>query len=62
MIDNFFKEEELNPCKEAINLLVDKLADKLYNAGKIKSKCLVVQFCFNWRACVKYGMWGAVKC
>jgi len=37
VIDNFFKEEELNACKDAINLLVDQLANKLYSAGKIKS-------------------------
>jgi len=36
-IDSFFNEEELNACKEAINLLVDELANKLYKAGKIKS-------------------------
>ena len=34
--DSFFKEEELNACKEAINSLVDELAHKLYNAGKIE--------------------------
>ena len=39
VIDNFFKEEELNTCKDAINLLVDQLANKLYSAGKIKSVC-----------------------
>jgi len=27
----------LNTCKDAINLLVDQLANKLYDAGKIKS-------------------------
>ena len=37
LIENFFTEEELNPCKDAINLLVDQLANKLYDAGKIKS-------------------------
>jgi len=38
LIDSFFTEDELNPGKDAINDLVDQLAHKLYNAGKIKSK------------------------
>ena len=37
LIDSFFTEDELNPGKDAINDLVDELAHKLYNAGKIKS-------------------------
>jgi len=44
-LDSFFKEEELNACKEAINSLVDELAHKLYNAGKIKS--MYRWFCGN---------------
>ena len=42
MVDSFFSEEELNPCKDAVNSLVDKLAHKLYDAGKIKSTYQVV--------------------
>lgn len=37
VIDSFFQSEELDPGKEAINNLVDELAIKLYDAGKIKS-------------------------
>jgi hypothetical protein len=37
LVDSFFKEEELNPAKDAINALVDELAQKLYKGGKIKS-------------------------
>jgi len=42
VVDSFFSEEELNPCKDAVNSLVDKLAHKLYDAGKIKSTYQVV--------------------
>ena len=38
MIDSFFTEDELNPGIDAINDLVDELARKLYNGGKIKSR------------------------
>jgi len=38
LIDSFFTEDELNPAKGAINDLVDELAHKLYNGGKIKSR------------------------
>jgi len=38
VIDSFFADEELNPGKDAINDLVDDLAHKLYNGGKIKSR------------------------
>ena len=38
VVENFFRPEELNACRDAIKLLVDSLATKLYNAGKIKSR------------------------
>jgi hypothetical protein len=38
LLDSFFKPDELDPGKAAINDLVDGLANKLFEAGKIKSK------------------------
>ena len=38
VIENFFKPEELEPCKKTIEDLVDKLAQKLLDNGKITSK------------------------
>lgn len=39
LIEDFFDvKKELDPVREAINTLVDDLAKKLYDAGKIKSK------------------------
>ena len=38
MVESFFTPEELDPAKEAIGELVESLANKLYNAGKITSK------------------------
>lgn len=38
MVENFFRPEELNACREAIKVLVDDLAKKLHDAGKITSK------------------------
>lgn len=39
MIEDFFDTKtELDPVREAINELVDGLAIKLHDAGKIKSK------------------------
>jgi hypothetical protein len=35
LVEDFFTREELDPCKDAINVLVDALAQKLYNGGKI---------------------------
>lgn len=38
LIEDFFDvKKELDPVREAINTLVDDLAKKLYDAGKIKS-------------------------
>jgi hypothetical protein len=39
-LDNFFKKEELDACREEIKELVEDLAQRLYKAGKIKSKWL----------------------
>lgn len=36
IIKDFFKPEELNPVRDAIDGLVEDLAQKLYKAGKIK--------------------------
>ena len=38
MVESFFKPEELLPGIESINGLVDQLAQKLFAAGKIRSK------------------------
>ncbi|KAK7484969.1 hypothetical protein BaRGS_00023747 [Batillaria attramentaria] len=37
IVDSFFKKEELDACREAIEVLVDDLANMLYTGGKIKS-------------------------
>ena len=36
MVPNFFKKEELEPVLKGIEGLVDILAEKLHQAGKIK--------------------------
>ena len=36
VVGDFFDKSELDPAREAIELLVDGLAQKLYDAGKIK--------------------------
>ena len=38
LVENFFPPSRLDAVKEAINGLVDMMANKLYDAGKIKSK------------------------
>lgn len=39
MIPNFFNlESDLEPCKLAIEQMVEKIAQRLYKAGKIKGK------------------------
>lgn len=35
--DYFDKEKELDPVRDAITVLVEELAQKLFDAGKIKS-------------------------
>ncbi|XP_041351420.1 uncharacterized protein LOC121370336 [Gigantopelta aegis] len=37
IVENFFKKEELDACRVAIEGLVDDLAQQLYKAGKIKN-------------------------
>ena len=37
-MENYFYPEEIEPCKQACDQLVDDLANRLYKAGKIKSK------------------------
>jgi hypothetical protein len=44
LLDSFFKPEELDPGKVAVNDLVDELANRLYEAGKIKSKRCSIEF------------------
>ncbi len=36
MVPNFFKKEELEPVLKGIEGLVEKVAEKLHKAGKIK--------------------------
>lgn len=40
LVPRFFTDEELQPVIEAINGLVDEVAERLYKAGKITSKRL----------------------
>lgn len=35
---DFFSPSELEPCKKALEKLVDDVAQRLYKAGKISSK------------------------
>ena len=41
VLENFFTKEELDPCRRATEKLVDDLAKKLFDAGKITGKCFV---------------------
>lgn len=36
LVKDFFRPEELNPAVDAVNALVEELAQKLYSSGKIK--------------------------
>ena len=36
VVDDFFTKDELEPCRQEIATIVDNLANRLYNAGKIK--------------------------
>lgn len=36
MVDDFFTREELDACREDIKTIVENVAQKLYNAGKLK--------------------------
>ncbi|XP_021346376.1 uncharacterized protein LOC110445873, partial [Mizuhopecten yessoensis] len=36
IVEDFFTPEELNPCKEAITVVVDDVANMLFKKGKIK--------------------------
>ena len=38
IVDSFFKKEELDACRDAIDALVDDLARMLYTGNKIKGK------------------------
>lgn len=38
IIKDFFTKEELQACRDDLEDEVDRLANKLYKAGKIKSK------------------------
>ena len=42
MVKDFFKPEELDPCREDIGVMVDQLAHKLFDAGKVKSERIYV--------------------
>jgi len=37
VVPEFFTKEDLEPVRQCIDNIVDDLAQKLYNAGKIKS-------------------------
>jgi len=41
LLPDFFTKEELDPCRKTTETLVDDLAKKLFEAGKIKCKTLV---------------------
>lgn len=36
IVTDFFEKEDLQPLLKDLDVLVDNLAEKLYNAGKIK--------------------------
>ena len=38
MVEHFFRQSELQPVRDSIKMEVGSLAQKLYNAGKIKGK------------------------
>ena len=38
LVKDFFPPKRLDVVREAVNDLVDQMANKLYDAGKIKSK------------------------
>ena len=38
MVRDFFTRDELEPCKRDIEVMVEALAQKLYKAGKVKSR------------------------
>ncbi|XP_064616893.1 uncharacterized protein LOC135480894 [Liolophura sinensis] len=38
VVEDFFTADELQPCRDAINMMVDNLAEKLYCAGKVKDR------------------------
>ena len=38
IIENFFDKSKLDVCRDAVDVLVDELANKLYKGGKIKGK------------------------
>ena len=40
IVSSFFKDSELDPVLEDMEKEVDKIVEKLYNAGKIKSKSI----------------------
>ena len=40
VLDSFFTKEELEPCRKETEKLVDELARKLFEAGKISGKRL----------------------
>ncbi len=44
ILEQFFTRDELDPCKAAIEVLVEGLAQKLYTAGKIKGETPIDQF------------------
>ena len=35
IVEDFFRGDELDPCRKAMEALVDNLAQRLYKAGKI---------------------------
>uniref|UniRef100_A0A0B6YWF8 Uncharacterized protein n=1 Tax=Arion vulgaris TaxID=1028688 RepID=A0A0B6YWF8_9EUPU len=37
VVKDYFSREELDPCRKDIEIMVEQLAQKLYNAGKVKS-------------------------
>ncbi|CAG2203482.1 unnamed protein product [Mytilus edulis] len=41
VVDDFFTREELDACREDLKLMVEELAQKLHNAGKIKVSTIV---------------------
>ena len=45
---DYFDTSFLDTVRDAVNGLVDRMANKLYNAGKIKSKYFAKQYMYLW--------------
>lgn len=42
LVNDFFTSEELDPCRQSVVEQVERLAQKLYKAGKIKGEVGII--------------------